>query len=224
MKSQTVPESPSARRPFDMDAASPPFDYNASSWSQRVPIAVLGFVGFSIAGYMGLYQWGLIATVWDPVFGNQSAQVLRSDTSLWMERWMLVPDAILGAIAYLGDAIYGLAGSTRRWQMRPWMTILFGIDVIPLGVVSVVLVVAQGTVVGAWCFLCLTTAAISVALIALAYDEVWSCMRFLHYVWTETKDRRTVWDVLWGKPSETGIRLARKFGNEATWDAVPGAR
>lgn len=220
---ERLPEGSPSR--FDLNSASPPFDYNTSSWRQRVPIAVLGFVGFAIAGYMGLYQWGFIPGVWDPVFGNQSEQVLRSETSLWMERWMLVPDAILGAIAYLGDAIYGLAGSTRRWQTRPWMTILFGFDVIPLGIVSVILVVAQGTVVGAWCFLCLVTAAISVVLIALAYDEVWSCLRFLHYVWTETHDPRTLWDALWGVPSPAGIRLARTFVNAmATAESPTGGR
>jgi hypothetical protein len=31
--------------------------------------------------------------------------------------------------------------------------ILFGIDVIPLGIVSAVLVVLQGTIVGSWCVL-----------------------------------------------------------------------
>ena len=117
---------------FDLRAASPPFVHNTSGWRQRVPIAVLATLGFGIAGYMGFYQWGFIDGVWDPLFGSQSQRVLRSETSETMERWFLVPDAVLGAIAYLGDAIYGVAGSTRHWQMRPWMTILFGLDVILL--------------------------------------------------------------------------------------------
>ena len=29
---------------------------------------------------------------------------------------------------HLGDAVLGLAGSTRRWQYRPWMVILFGAE------------------------------------------------------------------------------------------------
>jgi hypothetical protein len=35
-----------------------------------------------------------------------------------MRRWFRIPDAALGAIAYLGDLVFGLAGSTRRWQDR----------------------------------------------------------------------------------------------------------
>lgn len=194
-----------------MDAASPPFPYNASSWRQRIPICVLASIACVIATYMGLFQWGLVSSVWDPVFGNQTEKVLLSKTSEQMRRWMLVPDAILGAIAYLGDAIYGLAGSTRRWQMRPWMTILFGIDVVPLGIVSAVLVVMQGTVVGYWCFLCLVTAAISLLLVYFAYDEVWACLKFLHHVWDRTHDPRLLWDVLWGRPDEQAARLAEAF-------------
>ncbi len=192
---------------LDLDAPSPPFRYNTSAWSQRVPICILAGVGFVVAAYMGLYQWGLIGSVWDPVFGNQTEKVLRSETSKAMERWMLVPDAVLGAVAYLGDAIYGLAGSTRRWQLRPWMTVLFGLDVIPLGLVSVVLVIMQGGVVGAWCFLCLVTAAISVALVFFAYDEVWACLKFLHQVWKRSPDKRLFWEVFWGKGSAEAERL-----------------
>jgi uncharacterized membrane protein len=111
-----------------------------------------------------------------------------------------MPDGALGAIAYLGDALFGLAGSTRRWQYRPWMVILFGIDVIPLGIISAVLVVMQGAVVGAWCFLCLVTAAISLVLVLLAYDEVWTTLLYLRRVWKRTHDRGVMWRTFWGQP------------------------
>lgn len=195
---------------LDLQAVSPPFRYNASAWPQRIPVCVLASIGCVTAVYMGLYQWGLIDSVWDPVFGDQTEKVLRSETSLAMERWMLVPDAMLGALAYLGDAVYGLAGSTRRWQMRPWMTILFGLDVIPLGIVSAVLVFLQGAVVGYWCFLCIFTACISMTLIYLAYDEVWACLRFLRALWREG-DRRLFWSVFWGVGSEQAAIRAEAF-------------
>jgi hypothetical protein len=44
------------------------------------------------------------------------------------------------------------------------MVVLFGLDVIPLGAISAILVLLQATIVGYWCFLCLVTAAISVLL------------------------------------------------------------
>ena len=178
--------------------AAPPWDYNPSAWSQRIPICVLAAVGFLISAYMGLYQWRLVDSVWDPLFGPQTQQVLDSDVSHRMQRWFGVPDASLGAIAYLGDVVFGLAGSTRRWQYRPWLVVLFGIDVIPLGGVSALLVVIQATVLGEWCFLCLVSAAISLVLVYWAYDEVWSSLVYLRRVWRRTRNTAVLWSVFWG--------------------------
>ena len=183
----------------DLEVIPPNLTYNPSSWRQRVPICALAGVAFVIAAYMALYQWRLIPDVWDPIFGDQTKRVLDSKQSETMRKWMGMPDAALGAIAYLGDAIFGLAGSTRRWQYRPWMVILFGIDVIPLGIVSAVLVVIQGFVIGAWCFLCLLTAVISLVLVLLAYDEVWSTLLYLRRVWRKTRDKKVMWEVFWGR-------------------------
>lgn len=194
--------------PADLQVDAPPFDRNPSAWSQRLPVALLAAVGAGVASYLALYQWGLIDEVWDPFFGEGTATVLESKPSQRMHRWFGIPDAALGAIAYLGDAIFGLAGSTRRWQYRPWMVILFGIDVIPLGIVSVILVFVQALVVGSWCSLCIFTALISVALIVLAYDEVWATLAYLRRVWRETRDAKLLWRVFWGDASAAAARVA----------------
>jgi len=185
-----------------LDAPAAPWDYNPSSWPQRVPICVIAGVGAVISAYMGCYQWRLIPGVWDPVFGEQSEKVLDSDVSHTMVRWFGIPDAAMGALAYLGDLVFGFAGSTRRWQYRPWMVIIFGIDVIPLGIVSAVLVFMQGFVVGSWCFLCLVTAVISLVLVVMAYDEVYSSLLYLKRVWTRTRSPRILWRAFAGLPSE----------------------
>ena len=192
----------------DLDAVAPPWDYNPSSWRQRIPIAALAMVAFFIAAYMAAYQWRLVDTVWDPMFGNQTNQVLDSDISEKMKGWFGIPDAALGAIAYLGDAIFGLAGSTRRWQYRPWLVVLFGIDVIPLGGVSAILVFIQAFVLGQYCFLCIVTAIISLILVYLAYDEVWSSLKYLWKVWKRTNNAGTVWNVFWGRYNETADQVA----------------
>lgn len=193
----------------DLNAIPAPWETkNPSAWSQRVPVAILSAVGLVISVYMGLYQWDLIDSVWDPVFGRQTMQVLDSDVSHAISGWVRMPDAVLGAIAYLGDAVFSLAGSERRWQYRPWMVIIFGIDVIPLGIVSATLVFMQGAVVGSWCFLCLVTAVISLTLILYAYDEVWSSLVYLNRVWKAADDRSVFWDTLWGRPSD----LAHEIG------------
>ena len=199
---------------LDLNVNAPPWTYNPSSWRQRIPICLLAGVAFLISTYMALYQWRLINGVWDPVIGEQSRHVLDSDVSERMRRWFRTPDAAFGAIAYLGDLVFGLAGSTRRWQYRPWMVVLFGLDVIPLGIVSAVLVFMQGTVVGAWCFLCLVTAVISLVLVALAYDEVWSSLLYLKRVWQKTRSARAVREAFWGRPSAAAdeVALVRKGG------------
>lgn len=195
----------------DLEAVPQPWNYNPSAWSQRIPICVLAMIAFAIAAYMGLYQWRLVDSAWDPIFGKQTENVLDSQVSERMRHWFLIPDAIFGAIAYLGDAIFGLAGSTRRWQYRPWMVVIFGIDVIPLGIVSAVLVVLQGTAVGSWCFLCLVTAVISLILVYMAFDEVWSCLLYLHRVWRGTRSPAVFWKTFWGRWTPEGERIADEF-------------
>lgn len=192
-----------------LDVAVAPWDYNPSGWRQRVPICILAGVAFLIATHLALYQWRLIDAVWDPVFGEQSNQVLDSQVAVRMHEWLGIPDAALGALAYLGDALFGIAGSTRRWQYRPWLVILFGIDVIPLGIVSAILVVLQGTVVGYWCFLCLVTAVISLVLVYMAYDEVYSSLKYLYLVWRKSRDRGVVWAALWGRYTPLADEVAQ---------------
>ena len=191
-----------------LDVNAPPWDYNPSAWSQRIPICLLALAGFVISAYLSLFEWGLISSVWDPVFGRDTERVLASDVAHRLHRWFGIPDAALGAVAYLGDAGLGLAGSTRRWQYRPWMVVLFGIDVIPLGGVSAILVLLQATIVGHWCFLCLVSAAISLVLIYFAYDEVWSSLLYLRRVWRRTRSPRELWNVFWGRYSAEGEAAA----------------
>lgn len=198
----------------DLAAPPEPWEYNPSKWSQRIIICLVATPAAVIAIYMGLYQWRLIDGVWDPIFGEQTLRVLDSEVSHRMQRWFLIPDAIFGAVAYLGDMIFALAGSTRRWQYRPWLVMIFGLDVIPLGIVSAVLVVLQGAVVGSWCFLCLITAAISLILVWLAYDEVWSCLLYLHRIWKRTHNWRTLWWTFWGWPSQDAHEVGRELARE----------
>lgn len=165
-------------------------------------------MGCLISGYLALFQWGLVDSAWDPLFGKGTERVLTSSAAKSMDALLHVPDAAFGAWAYLSEAIFGLVGSTRRWQYRPWMVLLFGIDVIPLGLVSAALVVTQGFIIGEWCFLCLVTAAISLTLVALAYDEVWVSLRYLWRVWKSKRDARFLWDVFCGRASDDAEALA----------------
>ena len=155
--------------------APPGWDYNPSSWSQRLPIAGVALVGFGIAAYLTAFQIGVIERVWEPVFGSGSDTVLTSEVSSILP----VPDAALGAAGYLLDAAAALIGGPDRWRRHPWVVVLFGLAVGPLGVASVVLVVLQPVMFDSFCTLCLASALISVVMIGPAMDEVLASLQAL---------------------------------------------
>lgn len=155
--------------------APPGWSVNPSSWSQRLPIVALALAGFGIASYLALYQWRAIGAVWEPFFEQGSVTVLNSGVS----RLLPIPDAALGALGYLADAVTGVIGGRRRWQTMPWMVIAFGVAVGPLGAVSILLVILQPVLLDAWCTLCLFSAAVSVLMIGPALDEVLASLQYL---------------------------------------------
>lgn len=173
------------------ESIPPGWDYNPSAWSQRIPIAVLATIGFFIATYLSLYQWGVFATVWEPFFGDGSRVVLTSGVS----RALPIPDAALGAASYLVDAVAGLVGRTKRWKTMPWIVVLFGLAVGPLGIVSVMLVVFQPVLYGEWCTLCLASAVISLVMIGPAMDEFLASMQYLKRV---KRRGGSIWSAFWG--------------------------
>lgn len=172
----------------------PSWDYNPSAWSQRWPLIAVAFVGFQIAMYMGLYQLDIIKTVWDPFFEDGTRKVLNSSIS----KALPIPDAVLGAFGYILDVITGAIGGTMRWKTKPWIVILFGIAIGPLGMVSVLLIILQPLVVGAWCTLCIVTAVISIVMISPAMDELLASLQYLQRV---KQQGHSTWKAFWGNSS-----------------------
>ncbi|MCL5279442.1 MAG: vitamin K epoxide reductase [Planctomycetes bacterium] len=192
----------------DLDAAAPPFKKNPSSWSHRVAVAVVAALGALLAAYLSLYQLHLTASVWDPVFGAGTERVLTSPLSQTLYRIFHVPDALLGALAYSAEILFTLAGSTRRWQYRPWLVALFGLNVLGLACGGVALMAAQGLVVKSWCFWCLITTSISLLLAALSAKEVYASFHYLWRVHEHSGRFQVVRDAFWGRASEPADRAA----------------
>ncbi len=144
----------------------PGWDYDPSAWSQRIPIVVAAVAGAFIASYLGAFQLGLIDEVWEPFFGNGSRTILTSGVS----HILPIPDALLGAFGYFIDALGGVIGGRGRWRTMPWIVVLFGIAVGPLGAVSVLLVILQPVLFDAFCTLCLASGVISVVFMGPARD------------------------------------------------------
>jgi len=150
----------------------------------------LALFGVAIATYLSLYQLEVIDSVWEPFFGDGSRTVLTSSVS----HILPVPDAALGAASYLADAVTGAVGGQVRWRRLPWLVVLFGLAVGPLGVASLVLVILQPVMFDSFCTLCLASALVSVLMIGPAMDEVLASLQELR----RARDRgRSVWRTFW---------------------------
>ena len=179
------------------DSIPPGWDYNPATWGQRMPIIILAIVGFGIATYLALFQFKIIEDVWEPFFENGSRKILTSKTS----NILPIPDAALGALGYLTDAVTGAIGGPKRWRNMPWIVIAFGLAVGPLGFISVLLVILQPVLYDAWCTLCLASAVISIVMIGPAMDEMLASMQYMKRV---KNSGESMWKAFWGYKSVQG--------------------
>ncbi|MDQ3763783.1 MAG: vitamin K epoxide reductase [Actinomycetota bacterium] len=122
-----------------------------------------------------LFQLGVLDSVWEPFFGNGSRQVLTSSLS----QALPVPDAALGAAAYLAEAVLETIGGPRRWRHQPWVVLAAGLVATGLGVAALGLISAQALIIGHFCTLCLTSAVISLLVAALVTPEAIAALRQL---------------------------------------------
>jgi len=170
----------------------PGWEQNPSAWRERLPLVALAVLGCAVATYLTLYQVGLFRTVWEPFFGDGSRTILNSAVA----RFLPVPDASLGALAYVLEAGCGLLGGTARWRTAPWLVLAYGALVGLLGLGSVALVILQPLAFGAWCALCLVSAAISIGLLGPALREPLAALQHLRRVF-ERGD--SLWQAFWGR-------------------------
>src|SRR5665648_1273906 len=166
------------------------WSYNPSSWTQRAPIIALALVGLFFSRQMTAFQLGHITSFTDPFFGLGTERVLTSDVS----RAFPIPDAGLGAVAYMIEFLMGFMGDKARWRTMPWMVAFFGILVVPLGIVSITLIILQPIAVGAWSTPALAAAAAMLIMIALTLDEVAAMLQFLIQ---ERQEGQSLWRVFW---------------------------
>lgn len=167
----------------------PGWDYSPSGWTNRLPIILLAFVGLFISRYLAAYQLGHIDAATDPFFGDGTERIITSSVS---EAWP-VADAGLGATVYVLEILTGIIGDKRRWRTMPWLVLIFGILIVPLGVVSVFFIIIQPVVIGTWCTLCLIGALAMLLQIPYSFDEILATLQFLK---ERRKQGRRLWYVL----------------------------
>jgi uncharacterized membrane protein len=129
----------------------------------RPVVVVLALVGCAVATVLTLFQVGVLDDVWEPFFGDGSRRVLTSALS-----WALpVPDATLGAVAYLVEAVLTALGRPDR----PQVVLAAAVVAAGLGLAALGLVAAQVLLVGAFCTLCLVSTALSLTIAGLVLPE-----------------------------------------------------
>lgn len=160
----------------------PGWSYNPSTWGQRLPIILLAVVGLEISRYLAAYQLGHIDGVWEPFFAG-SAQDPRNGTeeiitSHVAEAWP-ISDAAVGGYTYALEILTGIVGSRARWRTMPWLVVLFGLMIAPLGITSIFFIVIQPILLGTWSTLALLGAAAMLIQIPYSLDELLASLQFM---------------------------------------------
>jgi hypothetical protein len=160
----------------------PGWSYNPSAWTQRLPIIATALIGLFVARYLAAYQLGHIPHVWDPFFDgsatdpqNGTEEIITSALS----KAFPVSDAALGGYTYLLEILTGLVGAKARWRTMPWLVVLFGLMIAPLGVTSIAFVIIQPIVIGTWSIVALIGAAAILIQIPYSLDELIATLQFV---------------------------------------------
>ena len=160
----------------------PGWSYNPSEWTQRVPIILLALIGLQVSRYLAAYQLGHVDGVWEPFFAGSSADPRNGTeeiiTSHVSEAWP-VSDAAVGGYTYVLEILTGIVGSRARWRTMPWLVILFGLMIAPLGITSIFFIIIQPILIGTWSTLALIGGAAMLIQIPYSLDELLATLQFM---------------------------------------------
>src|SRR5262245_30710826 len=131
---------------------------------RRLGVAGLAVAGIADALYMLAYHGGLVRSLRCPFFGSGCNRVGRSPHAVHFG----VPNAAAGAVGYATMATLALWAGDRSIEDRPWQPLGLGLMAAAAGTASAILTWEQPTKVGAWCFWCLTSAAINAGILGIS--------------------------------------------------------
>jgi len=160
----------------------PGWSYNPSDWAQRLPIILLALLGLYVSRYLAGYQLGHIPALWDPFFAGSPTDPRNGTEEIvtsWVSKALPVSDAALGGYTYLLEILTGLVGSRRRWRTAPWLVLLFGLMIVPLGMTTILFIVIQPVMLGTWSTLALVGGAAVLIQIPYSLDELLATAQFL---------------------------------------------
>lgn len=190
---------------MDRKVIPPGWTYCPSTAAQRFPIAAMGLLGLLISRHLTAYQFGHIDYAWEPFFAgslndprNGTEEIITSHVS---EAWP-IPDAGLGAVAYLLEILMAVMGTRDRWRTMPWMIMGLAILVVPLGIISIYFIIIQPVLLGTWSTLALGAALAMLVMIPFMLDEVIAMLQFL--LWAKRQGKSIIRTFFKGDAIESG--------------------
>ncbi len=136
--------------------------------ARRLAIAGLSFAGVADALYMLAFDEGLLEHLVCPFFGEGCEIVGRSKHA----KHFGVPNAVVGAVGYAAMGALALWAGDKPVRRRPLQPIALSAISAAAAGASAFLVYEQAAKVHAFCFWCLTSAAINAAILPLSLADV----------------------------------------------------
>lgn len=169
----------------------PGWEYNPSSWTQRLWVAGLSVLGILLATYTSNFATSWADSFWR-IFSSSGSEAANGWSALSL-RPISTPHFAFGAASYLMTLAIALPGSEERWRKQPGLVLIYGLCVLPLGAFRIAWVVMQPLLFREWCAFCLASAFISILTIGPALDEVLATVQYLQ---RERRKGRIFWKVL----------------------------
>ena len=121
-------------------------------------------------------------------------------------------DAAVGGYTCLLEIVTGIVGSRLRWRTMPWLVVLFGLMIAPLGITSISFIVIQPIIIGNWSTIALIGAAAVLIQIPSSLDELVATLQFRRR--RKRAGRSLLRVFFFGDTDEMPKGSARKAGKE----------
>ncbi|UJR83596.1 SPW repeat domain-containing protein [Sandaracinus amylolyticus] len=206
-------------------AAVPPgWSYDPSSWPQRVVTIVLALAAFLVARSLAAFQLGYDERAWEPFFVRQTESATDAAAS---SPWM-ISDAALAAFVFTFVMLVAFVSGPARWRTAPWVVVLQGVLVIPLGLAHVAITLVHSVTSEGWSTPRLVSAALALVMIALVGDEVIAAFQHLARVRAgaieeplrEGRDDARTPDLAEVRERPSEVVKASLWGASATWNLL----
>jgi uncharacterized membrane protein len=133
----------------------------------RLGVAVLSVVGVADSLYMLSHTSGLVESLFCPFFGKGCDIVGESEHA----KHLGIPNSVVGAVGYAVMGSLALWAGDKPPERRPWQPLGLAAASTAAFAASAVLTWKQAALVKAWCFWCLSSAAINLAILPVALRD-----------------------------------------------------